>query len=188
MLLISCKKDEVKIPNFEMTGDRNVDLNISSNAKVALEHLAGIHINYETICEVNVIKEYKVGFYFDINNNAKKLIIIEYFSNPCENNEGNINRFSRKYTIPIDKINWLSIDDFGRIFTLENNEYCQLYINMDYNANSITEEFSESRGKKESRTYHSGINKQTSVIIEVPKVFCPKIKHDIEVIMSEFKK
>ena len=195
LTLFSCKDysqdkststTDKSIPKFEMSANRNVEISIDEETKYALEDLSLINLKYETDCNETMQQTYNVDFYFEISQDSKDLIIIIYYSNPCKNED--VNKYIEKYTIPISKIKSIDVETFDPYHINGNSkEFNMIFINMQYNSDTITKEYVESGIYNNKIVYTEKTIKVKNVILEARKEICVKIKNDIDLLVKKFK-
>ncbi|WP_313805658.1 hypothetical protein [Flavobacterium sp.] len=184
-LTLSSCNGQKKEPSFEIQEENQVTIKVNNQTNQTLEYLANSSIEIISLCKYNIDREYTLDFYFHITEKNKELIIVEYFSNPCEEKQGNVNKLIQKNTIPIEKIGYLEIEDFPTTNFVDNSDrkFRQLFITMEYNTKSISKEFTESRGN----SFYSDTEKANVIILEIPKENVERIKKAIEHLVTEFK-
>jgi hypothetical protein len=185
LFTISCKSQKEIEPNFDMSANTEVNIRVNDNVRNAMEHITNSSVNINSNCDANKIRKYSVDFYFNVNQNTKELIIIQYFGNPCEKGDMNLSHLGEKLIIPIEKIGSIDAEDiFNTYVDRSNDDFGQLFINMEYKSNSMVNEHRELRG---TNFYTSTLN-QNYVILDIPKNNIEKLKKSIETLILEFRK
>jgi hypothetical protein len=180
----SCNAQKETEPTFDMFASTEVNIPVNNNVRNALEYIANSSINLSSNCDADKKREYTLDFYFNINQNTKELIILEYFSNPCEKGESNVNHLGEKFVIPIQKIGSVDAEDiFNTYVDRSNKDIRQLFINMEYKSNTIVNEKKELRGKE----FYSTTVHQNYIILDIPKDNIEKLKNAIETLIVEFR-
>lgn len=134
----------------------------------------------------------KTNFYFNITEYKKDLIIIDEVENNCINNDCyNIVMSAEKYTIPIDKIKSIDIQEFHKNNGIPiDKNIISFFIDTEYNAKSFKNEYVISRklnGYNGDITYQKGVKNVNLIILQVPSKQAVKLKKSIELLMKEYK-
>lgn len=203
LCFISCvQKKKEEIPDFNLIADRNVEIIVNEEIKKALNNLAFTsvivdHKCHETECGNKMNKGIgniltKTNFYFNITEHEKDLIIINEIENNCVNNDCfNIVISTEKYTIPINKIKTIDIQEFpsNMGIPIEINVF-SLFIDSEYEAQSFKNEYviaRKSNGYDGDITYEKGVKNENLIILEIPSKQAVYLKKSIELLMKEYK-
>ena len=205
--VLGCKKNEVvkeEIRDYYLEADkisdvdRNVSIDISEAAKSALNYLIR-PIRIQSPCDYGnkeLFRDYKLDFYFQITNESKDLIIImDWNRSYCGFMNSSVVKSVSKFTIPIDKIDFLYKSDvsLGTYIGTEPN-HSAVYIDMDYSAKLIGYEYVSSRfpfedvGNQSQNKIEVNSYNESSIQIEMTDEQADNFIKSIKILIKEFKK
>jgi hypothetical protein len=187
-IIFSCKtSNKEEIPNFSFENERNVEISINAETRSALETLSNTNLEYSEKCEINKTNVYGINFYFNITEKKKDLIILETLKLPCSKSSSGLNRSIRKYTIPIEKINYVYTNkvNLPSIVIGEGNYY--VFIEMEFNNKSITQDYVTERGCCNNLYYNKNNLKEKEISIMADRENSEKIKNSINTIIKTLK-
>lgn len=199
LIFFSCKGQK-KIPNFDLTAERVVDIKINKNVKKALNKLSYSSIDLHYLCGEGLSSkrscqgflEAKVNFYFTLTENKKELIVIQKYKNECLGNDCfTMIRQTEKLMIPLKEIKSVDISEaYSGTFGKTSEKLALLVINAEYNANTIyNQTISAQKWSKESDeiSYNDNKSKDNYILFYSDIGQALTIKEAIENLAKEYK-